>query len=188
MLKIIKHFFFDESGATLAMTYAFSANTLAVAAQVNQNFQDVVSVVNALTSVNYADDSVTAAKVNGDIVRATYGLIQHTDGSLYVDVSDTNPCLELTDGGLRVKVTNAIGRTSSGLDIVLASEAQGDILYRGASAWVKACAGDIGLFSKNSRRCGKPGVGVKYRGGNFGKLQKSFGSQNINNGGNGNSR
>ena len=157
MLKIIKAFLTDKSGTTLAVTYSFSPNTLALSAQVNQNFQDVVAVVNALTSVNLSDDAVTAAKLNGDVVRATYGLIQHTDGSLYVDVSDTNPSLELSDGGLRVKVDGAtIGRTSSGLSIVVPSEAQGDILYRNASGWVRLGAGTSGYFLKTQGAAANP--------------------------------
>lgn len=117
MLKFLKELFFDELGTTLSVTYSFSPNTLIQSSQVNQNFTDVQSVVNALTADNYADDSVTAAKLNADVVRANYGLIQHTDGSLYVDVSDTTPCLEVNaDGGLRVVVDDTtIELTASGL-------------------------------------------------------------------------
>jgi len=85
--------------------------------------------VNALTSTNYADDSVGKAALASDIPRTGYGLIQHTDGSLYVDVSDTNPCIEITDGGIRTKVYGMINRTTNGLtfgrtgDVILSSNA-----------------------------------------------------------------
>lgn len=119
MLKLLYQLFKDEKGTTLAVTYSFSPNTLIVSSYMNTNFNDVIAVVNALTADNLADDAVTAAKLNSDVVRSGYGLIQHTDGSLYVDVSDTTPCLEISDGGLRVKVDGTtIQRTSSGLAVV----------------------------------------------------------------------
>lgn len=157
MFKIFVRFALDVFGSTASVSYAFSPNTLIVSSQVNQNFQDLIAVINALTSVNYADDSVTAAKLNGDVVRATYGLIQHTDGSLYVDVSDTNPALELTDGGLRVKVDGAtLLRGASGLYIALTSESQGDIMYRNASGWVRLAAGTSGQFLKTLGAAANP--------------------------------
>lgn len=118
ILKFLWELLRDERGTTLNVTYSFSPNTLISSTEMNTNFNDVEAVVNALTSDNLGDDSVTAAKLNADVVRATYGLIMHTDGSLYVDVSDTNPCLELTDGGLRVKVDDSsIERASGGLQV-----------------------------------------------------------------------
>lgn len=118
MFKLLWQILKDEYGVTLNVTYNFSPNTLISSSQVNQNFTDTEGVVNALTSVNYADDSVTAAKLNLDVVRLGFGLIQHTDGSLYVDVSDTNPCLEIIDGGVRVKVdNNSIERALGGLQV-----------------------------------------------------------------------
>ena len=106
---------FDERGATLAITRVTS-NTLITAAATNNRATEIEAVVNALTSANYAADSVTAAALNSDVVRSGYGLIQHTDGTLYVDVSDTTPCLEITDGGLRVMVDGTtITRGASGL-------------------------------------------------------------------------
>lgn len=171
MLNLILAFMLDVSASTLAVTYIFSPNTLAQSSQVNQNFDDVEAVVNALTSTNYAADSVNAAALNGDVVRATYGLIQHTDGSLYVDVSDTNPCLELTDGGLRVKVDGAtIGRGSSGLLISVTSQAQGDILYFNGTSWVRLAAGTTGYYLQTQGAAANPqwaaaGIPAHYRDG-----------------------
>jgi hypothetical protein len=119
MFKKLKTLFWDERGTTLTFTYSFSPNTLIVSSQVNQNFTDVAAVVNALTADNLADDAVTAVKLNADVVRSGYGLIQHSDGSLYVDVSDTNPCLEIADGGLRLKVDGVtLERASGGVQCV----------------------------------------------------------------------
>ena len=114
LLKILK----DERGSTLTFTYSFSANTLIVASQMNQNFDDAAAVVNALTATNYADDSVGKAALASDVIRTSYGLVQHTDGSLYIDVSDTNPGLEISDGGIRAKVDDSsIERASGGLQV-----------------------------------------------------------------------
>jgi len=101
---------------TLAITRV-TANTLATAAGVNSRSAEIEAVVNALDGDNCADDAITAAKLNADVVRSGYGLIQHTDGSLYVDVSDTNSGLEISDGGLRAKVYGLASRTSNGIDI-----------------------------------------------------------------------
>ena len=95
-----------------------TANTLITATGFNTNYDEIEAVVNALTSANFAADSVLAAALGTDVVRTNYGLIQNSDGSLYVDLSDTNPALELTDGGLRVKVDDStIERVSGGLQI-----------------------------------------------------------------------
>lgn len=116
---------FDERGDTLAVTYTFSANTVISSSQMNTNFDDVEAVVNALTSANYSDDSVGKATLASDVVRSDYGLVQHTDGSLYVDLSDTNPGLELTDGGLRAKVYGLLNRTSNGIEF----GRSGDVIF-----------------------------------------------------------
>jgi hypothetical protein len=114
--------------ATLAMN-RFVANTDATAAAQNANCDIVEAVVNALDADNLAADSVQAVALNPDVVRADKGLSQHTDGTLQVDVSDTNPCLELSDGGLRAKVYGVINRTSDGLtwgrtgDVIFSSSA-----------------------------------------------------------------
>ena len=129
MFKLLWKILKDQKGTTLAVTYSFSPNTLIASTQMNTNFDDIEAVVNALTSANFANDSVGAAALNSDVVRAGYGLVQHTDGSLYVDVSDTNPCLEISDGGIRAKVYGLINRTSDGLtwgrtgDMLLSSSA-----------------------------------------------------------------
>jgi hypothetical protein len=107
---------FEQRADALAVTYSFSPNTLISSSQVNQNFTDVETVVNALTATNLSADCVTAEKLNADVVRSGYGLVQHTDGSLYVDLSDTYPGLELTDGGLRAKVYGVLRRTSNGVE------------------------------------------------------------------------
>lgn len=101
--------------ATLAITRKV-ANTDATASAMNTNYDEIEAVVNNLEDDNIADDAITAAKLNSDVVRADYGLKQHTDGSIYVDVSDTNPGLELTDGGLRVKSYGLIQRVANGLE------------------------------------------------------------------------
>jgi hypothetical protein len=63
-----------------------TANTLITAAGFNTNYDEIEAIVNALTADNLGTDSVTAVKLNSDVVRTNYGLLQHTDGSLYVDV------------------------------------------------------------------------------------------------------
>lgn len=114
--------------STLAITRKTSG-TIITASGFNTNYDEVEAVVNALTADNLAADSVSAVKLNSDVVRADYGLKQHTDGSLQVDVSDTNPSLELSDGGLRAKVYGVINRTSDGLtwgrtgDVIFSSSA-----------------------------------------------------------------
>lgn len=116
MLKLLWQILTDETGDTLTVPYSFSANTLISSSEVNENNDAIEAVVNALTADNYAADSVGPLALASTVVRTNYGLIQHTDGTLYVDVSDTNPCLELTDGGLRVKVDGTtITRGASGL-------------------------------------------------------------------------
>lgn len=118
MIKFLWTLFLDEYGGTLAITRKTS-NTLITAAGFNTNYDEIEAVVNGdIDADNIEDDAVTAAKLNSDVVRANYGLIQHTDGTLYVDVSDTNPCLEITDGGLRVKVDDSsVERASGGLQV-----------------------------------------------------------------------
>lgn len=129
MLKLFLQILFDERGATLAMTRK-TANTLITAAGFNTNMDEIEAVVNALTSANYAADSVLAAALGSDVVRSGYGLVQHTDGSLYVDLSDTYPGLELTDGGLRVKAYGIAQRTTNGLDV----GRSGDLLLSSAAS------------------------------------------------------
>ena len=95
------------AGATISPTTE-NANQAAIEAKFSA----------AIDSDNMAADSITKTELNSDVVRADYGLAQHTDGSLQVDVSDTNPCLEVTDGGLRAKVDDStIERASGGLQI-----------------------------------------------------------------------
>lgn len=63
-----------------------TANTLITATGFNINYDEIEAIVNALTADNLGADCVTAVKLNSDVVRTNYGLAQHTDGSLYVDV------------------------------------------------------------------------------------------------------
>ena len=85
----------------------------------NTNFDQIEAVVNGhIDADNLEDDAVTAVKLNPDVARSGYGLVQHTDGSLFVDVSDTNPGLELSDGGIRVKADDStIERASGGIQL-----------------------------------------------------------------------
>ena len=81
LLKIL----FDEFGGTLAITRK-TANTLITAAGFNTNYAEIEAIVNGdIDATNIEDDAVTAAKLASDVVRADYGLVQHTDGSLYVE-------------------------------------------------------------------------------------------------------
>lgn len=111
LLKIL----FDQFGGTLSITRK-SSGTIITAAAFNTNYDEIEAVVNgAIEAANIAADAVTKSELNVDCIRADYGLVQHTDGALYVDVSDTNPSLEITDGGLRAKVYGLINRTGDGL-------------------------------------------------------------------------
>ncbi len=117
MFKLLLQILKDQIGVTLAITRV-TANTLITAGATNNRADEVEAVVNALTSANFAADSVLAAALGSDVVRAGYGLIQNSDGSLYVDLSDTNPGLELTDGGIRVASDeSSIERFASGLRV-----------------------------------------------------------------------
>lgn len=118
MFKIIGLILFDQKADTLAMTRKVGG-TSATAAAMNTNMTEIEAVINGhIDADNLEDDGVTAAKLNSDVVRADYGLKQHTDGSLMVDPSDTNPCIEQGDGGIRVKVdSSSIERASGGLQV-----------------------------------------------------------------------
>lgn len=65
-----------------------------------------------------ADDAVDKEHLAVTAIRADNGLSQHTDGALQVDPSDTNPGLEIADGGVRVKVDDTtIERAAGGIQI-----------------------------------------------------------------------
>lgn len=101
---------------TLSITRKTAGSTI-TASGFNTNYDEIEAVLNGhVNADNLEDDAVTAAKLNSSIVRADYGIKQHTDGSLMIDVSDTNPCLEMSDGGLRAIVYGLINRTANGLD------------------------------------------------------------------------
>jgi hypothetical protein len=86
MLKLLLSILLDEQGGTLAITRK-TANTLATAAGMNTNYDEIEAVVNGgIDGDNIADDAVSKGKLAADVVRSGYGLIQHTDGALYVDV------------------------------------------------------------------------------------------------------
>ena len=127
MFKILR-ILLNEVGSTLSITRTVS-NTLITASGFNSRYDEIEAVVNALTADNLGSGAVTAVKLNADVVRADYGLKQHTDSTLMVDVSDTNPSLELTDGGLRVKVYGMINRTSNGLTF----GRTGDVIFSSSS-------------------------------------------------------
>ena len=85
-MNTLLQIFLDEQGGTLAITRK-TANTLITAAGFNTNYDQIEAIVNGdIDATNIEDDAVTAAKLASDVVRANYGLLQHTDGSLYVDV------------------------------------------------------------------------------------------------------
>lgn len=115
MFKLLWRFLKDERGTSLSITRPTS-NTLITASGFASRYAEIEAVVNALTADNLGADCVTAVKLNADVVRSDYGLRQHTTGALYVDVSDTYPGLELSDGGLRVKVDDdTIERATGGI-------------------------------------------------------------------------
>lgn len=122
-LSILSMLVLDQSGTTLSLT-RHTSNTLITAAAFNSNYDGLEAVINGgIDQNNIDDDAVTAAKLNSDVVRSGYGLSQHTDGSLQFDPSDTNPCLEITDGGVRVKVDGTtIERAAGGLQIPTATQ------------------------------------------------------------------
>jgi len=118
MWKLLKRLFLDERGATLNIPHAYSPNTLISSTEMNSNFDAVEASVNSVDATQIAADAVTAAALNPDVVRTDYGLSVHTTGALQVDVSDTNPCLEIIDGGVRVKVDDSsIERAAGGLQV-----------------------------------------------------------------------
>jgi hypothetical protein len=56
---------------------------------------------NSVSTIKIIDDNVTAAKLNADVVRAGNGLLQYTDGSLYVSIDSTT--MEFSTGQVTVK-------------------------------------------------------------------------------------
>jgi hypothetical protein len=86
MLKFLLAILIDERGGTLAITRK-TANTLITAAGFNTNFSEIEAICNGdIDATNLEDDCVTNAKIASSVVRTNYGLAQHTDGTLYVDV------------------------------------------------------------------------------------------------------
>ena len=118
MFKLFWNILKDEDGGTLAITRV-TANTLITATATNARSAEIEAVINGVIDAdNLAADGVTAVKLHLDVVRPDYGLSQHTTGALQVDPSDTNPALEISDGGLRVKVDDSsIERASGGLQL-----------------------------------------------------------------------
>lgn len=116
MIKFLFNILLDETATTLSITRVVTG-AIATAASMAARDAEIEAIVNGAidSDNNIVADGVKKGAINADVVRTNYGLAQHTDGSLYVDVSDTNPSLELTDGGLRAKVYGLINRTSNGL-------------------------------------------------------------------------
>ncbi len=116
MLNLILKVLMNENGTTLAITRV-SSGAIATAAIQSTRDAQVETVVNGNidSDANIAADGVKAVALNSDVVNTDNGLKQEANGSLSVDPSDTNPCLEISDGGVRVKVDEVINRTSSGL-------------------------------------------------------------------------
>jgi hypothetical protein len=104
--------------STLALTRVTPGGTASSTTE-NNNQAALEALLNGgIQADNMEADAVSAAKLNSDVVRADYGLKQHTDGSLQVDPSDTTPCVEVTDGGLRVKVDDSsIERAAGGIQV-----------------------------------------------------------------------
>ena len=114
MLKLFWKILKDEFGGTLAITRKTSG-TVATAAAQNSNADEIEAVVNgAIEAANIANDAVTAVKLNSDVLRANYGLAQHTDGTLYIDLHAT-PGLEFSGGKLRVDGYGLISLSSDGV-------------------------------------------------------------------------
>lgn len=129
MINLLRKILFDEQGALVTPSFSFSPNTLISSSQVNTVITELKDGINAVDTTQISANAITKALLNSDVVRTGYGLSQHTDYSLQVDVSDTNPCLEIADGGVRAKVYGLINRTSDGLtwgrsgDMLLSSSA-----------------------------------------------------------------
>jgi hypothetical protein len=104
--------------STLALSRVTAGQTISATTENNNQAALEAAINGGIEAANIADDAVTAAKLNSDVPRSGYGLSQHTDGTLMVDPSDTNPGLEATDGGLRVKVDNSsIERAAGGIQV-----------------------------------------------------------------------
>lgn len=117
-LLLLTAILMDESGSTLAITRKV-AGTAVTAAKFNDDADKIEAVVNGgIEAANIAADAVNNEKIDASVVRSGYGLSQHTDGTLQVDPSDTNPGLEISDGGLRTKVDDStIERASGGIQV-----------------------------------------------------------------------
>jgi len=91
----------------------------------------------AVTEAKIVNDAVQKEHINSDVVRADNGLSQHTDGSLQVDPSDTNPGLEISDGGVRVdsdestieRDAGGIRVKDAGISTAKLKTSQGEVSY-----------------------------------------------------------
>lgn len=114
---------------TLSITRKTS-NTLITASGFNTNYDEIEAVINgAIEAANIAADAVTAAKLNSDVVRTNYGLAQHTDGTLYIDLASTSG-LEFSSGKLRIDVYGNSTISSNGFEV----GKSGDLLLTSASS------------------------------------------------------
>lgn len=108
----------------------------------------------AVDDTKIANDVVKKEHINADVVNADNGLKQEANGSLSVDPSDTNPGLEISDGGLRSKVDDStIERAAGGIQvkdagITAAKHASGVITNLGA--WASAVEGSSTQVSVDS--------------------------------------
>jgi len=113
---------------TLSITRKTSGTT-ATASGMNTNYDEIEAVVNgAIDATNLAADSVTNSELAASVLRSNYGLAQHTDGTIYIDLSSTSG-LEFSSGELQVDAYGIISLSSDGViwgrtgDVVLTSSA-----------------------------------------------------------------
>lgn len=108
--------FFDENGGTLAMTRKTS-NTLITASGFNTNYDQVEAVVNGgIEATNLASAAVTAVKIAGSAFRTGYGVKQHTDSTIMVEIASSSPGLSVAGSGLTAVVTGIATLQSGGID------------------------------------------------------------------------
>ena len=153
-MNLLLRILWDERGTTLAITRKV-ASTVATATAQNVNADEIEAVVNGgIDDSNIAADGVKAVNLNPDVALADNGLAIGTGGALKVDPSDTTPCLEVTDGGIRAKVDNSsIERASGGLQI----KAAGVTLAMLATA-LKDAMWPVGSIYSNATVATNPGT------------------------------
>lgn len=73
--------------ATYTVTTAFTANTTAVAAEVNENFTDVLTALNAFDGANITDGTITSSELGTDCVIGAKIADNALDSEHYTDGS-----------------------------------------------------------------------------------------------------